>query len=394
MGPTLSALDQGFEVYVITDACGDVSPESHERAVERMVQAGVRPMTSLQYLLELQRDWARSRPTARPSASPRASAAATASASITPGGCSADTRAIEPTPSATTHQELCMTNDPIKILVEHEDILLQAGLAALLTRFTDLVLAHDVDGTVDVVVTDYNAGLRHVRQNAAVGAGPRVVVLTRRDSELDIRCALSHGVDGYMIVGCSVDSVVDAIRAVRQGLRHLDPVATHRLAESMFHEPLTGRERNPAAGGHRLREQGDRRAPADRRGHREDAHAFRAGQAGCREPDGSRRRGAPSRSAARSAGRRRLSPGRSSEGAALTGTGRIRVQPGHGIALRPVVRTACMAGFLPRLPVAGARPMHGDRRAMGWPAGIPRLSSPPATTPRRPSARRRAPAPQ
>ena len=27
--------------------------------MDRMVQAGVRPMTSLQYLLELQRDWAR-----------------------------------------------------------------------------------------------------------------------------------------------------------------------------------------------------------------------------------------------------------------------------------------------------------------------------------------------
>ena len=60
VGPTLSALDQGFEVYVVTDACGDVSTEAHERAVERMIQAGVRPMTSLQYLLELQRDWARS----------------------------------------------------------------------------------------------------------------------------------------------------------------------------------------------------------------------------------------------------------------------------------------------------------------------------------------------
>jgi nicotinamidase-related amidase len=59
VGPALSALDQGFEVYVITDACGDVSDEAHERAVERMVQAGARPITSLQYLLELQRDWAR-----------------------------------------------------------------------------------------------------------------------------------------------------------------------------------------------------------------------------------------------------------------------------------------------------------------------------------------------
>jgi len=57
--PVLSALEQGFEAYVITDACGDMSSEAHERAITRMVQAGARPMTSVQYLLELQRDWAR-----------------------------------------------------------------------------------------------------------------------------------------------------------------------------------------------------------------------------------------------------------------------------------------------------------------------------------------------
>jgi len=59
VGPTLSALAQGYEVYVIADACGDVSTEAHDRAMDRMVEAGVRPMTSLQYMLELQRDWAR-----------------------------------------------------------------------------------------------------------------------------------------------------------------------------------------------------------------------------------------------------------------------------------------------------------------------------------------------
>lgn len=59
VGPALSAIDQGFEVYVIADACGDVSDEAHQRAMERMIQLGIRPMTSLQYILELQRDWAR-----------------------------------------------------------------------------------------------------------------------------------------------------------------------------------------------------------------------------------------------------------------------------------------------------------------------------------------------
>ena len=39
--------------------CGDVSNEAHERAVQRMVHAGVKPVTAVQYILELQRDWAR-----------------------------------------------------------------------------------------------------------------------------------------------------------------------------------------------------------------------------------------------------------------------------------------------------------------------------------------------
>ena len=59
VGPVLSAIEQGFEAFVITDASGDISTEAHERAVERMIQAGATPITSLQYVLELQRDWAR-----------------------------------------------------------------------------------------------------------------------------------------------------------------------------------------------------------------------------------------------------------------------------------------------------------------------------------------------
>jgi nicotinamidase-related amidase len=60
VGPALSALSEGYEVYIITDACGDISLEAHDQSITRMVQAGAKPMTSLQYLLELQRDWARS----------------------------------------------------------------------------------------------------------------------------------------------------------------------------------------------------------------------------------------------------------------------------------------------------------------------------------------------
>jgi nicotinamidase-related amidase len=59
VGPALSALAEGYEVYIIADACADVSVEAHQMAMQRMIQAGAQPMTAIQYLLELQRDWAR-----------------------------------------------------------------------------------------------------------------------------------------------------------------------------------------------------------------------------------------------------------------------------------------------------------------------------------------------
>ncbi|MER6526198.1 hydrolase [Streptomyces sp. NPDC001508] len=57
--PVLSAIAQGYEVYVVTDASGGVTPQAHEHAVQRMVQGGAVPVTWVQVLLELQRDWAR-----------------------------------------------------------------------------------------------------------------------------------------------------------------------------------------------------------------------------------------------------------------------------------------------------------------------------------------------
>lgn len=57
--PVLSAIDEGYDVYIVTDASGGVTKDAHDMAVQRMVQAGAHPVTWLQYMLELQRDWAR-----------------------------------------------------------------------------------------------------------------------------------------------------------------------------------------------------------------------------------------------------------------------------------------------------------------------------------------------
>jgi nicotinamidase-related amidase len=57
--PVLSALAAGYEVYVVGDACGGLTPVSHDLALRRMEAAGARPTSWVQVLLELQRDWTR-----------------------------------------------------------------------------------------------------------------------------------------------------------------------------------------------------------------------------------------------------------------------------------------------------------------------------------------------
>jgi nicotinamidase-related amidase len=57
--PVLSALAEGFEVFVIGDSCGGMTSASHELALRRMEAAGAKMTSWIQVLLELQRDWTR-----------------------------------------------------------------------------------------------------------------------------------------------------------------------------------------------------------------------------------------------------------------------------------------------------------------------------------------------
>jgi nicotinamidase-related amidase len=55
----LSALAEGYEVYVVADACGGLTSTSHDLALRRMESAGAHMTSWIQVLLELQRDWTR-----------------------------------------------------------------------------------------------------------------------------------------------------------------------------------------------------------------------------------------------------------------------------------------------------------------------------------------------
>lgn len=57
--PTLDMLAEGYEVYPVADAVGGISSVSHDRAFDRMIQAGAHPVTAISFGSELMRNWAR-----------------------------------------------------------------------------------------------------------------------------------------------------------------------------------------------------------------------------------------------------------------------------------------------------------------------------------------------
>ena len=147
----------------------------------------------------------------------------------------------------------------IRILVQHSDPVAQAGLSATFSRYADLDvqdLLSDIDSApsmsgmpghcqADVVVADYSQGIALAEKAAhsqGLGAWPRVVIVATNDREYEIRCALERGVHGYLLFGCALDELVDGVRTVFRGARHLSPQVAARLAESISVEPLTSRE--------------------------------------------------------------------------------------------------------------------------------------------------------
>jgi nicotinamidase-related amidase len=62
--PAIHAMGDGYDVYVVTDASGGVSPEAHDMGIRRIEAAGAQPITWLGMAGELQRDWARTEPLA------------------------------------------------------------------------------------------------------------------------------------------------------------------------------------------------------------------------------------------------------------------------------------------------------------------------------------------
>lgn len=137
----------------------------------------------------------------------------------------------------------------IVVAVRHRDPLLRLGVVAALRNDSRFSVHADEDPApagatcrADVVISDHEAGVALAEATRHRNHPPRVMVLTHRDGETDIRQALASGVLGYQLVGCSPGDVIDGVLALHRGERHLAQAAAMRLADHLSFQSLTGRE--------------------------------------------------------------------------------------------------------------------------------------------------------
>lgn len=135
----------------------------------------------------------------------------------------------------------------IRVLIDHDDWLIAAGIAATLEleggfeviQSRSAITCLERASEADVIVADYETALRLMRREAGLGA---ILILTPYASESQIRVAIAQGVSGYLLLGCTSDELLSSLHALSQGRKVFSVHIAAKLAESMRCRPLTDRE--------------------------------------------------------------------------------------------------------------------------------------------------------
>lgn len=144
----------------------------------------------------------------------------------------------------------------ISACVHHADGLIQAGLVATIRsheefNLTEITQQHPLESVdfsnlqeVDVFVSDYASAMSVLARRARfVSPGKTPVLIVGGSArDADIRRAMSAGVMGYLLPGCSIDDVLKALRAVASGDCFLSEGAGQVVAEGLFIGQLTERQ--------------------------------------------------------------------------------------------------------------------------------------------------------
>lgn len=149
----------------------------------------------------------------------------------------------------------------VKVIVMHGEGLIDAGLVATLTRHDDVEvleplaqhaaqtalvnqLAHQ---RADILITDYDRGMRlaaDLQRNRVPfrPVRPRIMVVTSRATQTEIQGALKRGIGGYVLSTSPSDEIIDAVRKLHLGVRHVSEPLMRLLLDDMAGVRLTPRE--------------------------------------------------------------------------------------------------------------------------------------------------------
>jgi DNA-binding NarL/FixJ family response regulator len=140
----------------------------------------------------------------------------------------------------------------LKVLIAHGEPLVAAGLQYALKSHDEFEVAMSParsekltsdavpPNAIDVVLADCDTGVHLARSARATGY--RILIVTQDESEASIRRAMEAGVRGYLLLGSTLEAVVQAVRCVVRGGTALDPVAATKMLDSLNGNPITKRE--------------------------------------------------------------------------------------------------------------------------------------------------------
>jgi len=131
-----------------------------------------------------------------------------------------------------------LLNQIVSVHVCHAEPIVNAGLTALLVTCPQVRLASAY--RADVIVTDYAAALarlQHVTPNAE-----RLMIISQREREWDIRTAISAGVHGYLPQRCAADELLAAVQTLGRGQRYFNAELLERAMQHGASDSLTSRE--------------------------------------------------------------------------------------------------------------------------------------------------------
>lgn len=148
-------------------------------------------------------------------------------------------------------------NKTIRILIVDDHPVVCAGLTSMLSSQAGLIVGASASNGeralallgeehFDLMLLDLRMpgmdGVAVLERLKEIPDAPRVIVLTSFEKQEDIYRAIRTGAYGYLLKDTPESEMVDAIRSVASGKRHIPRDIAARLADRMLRQDLTGRE--------------------------------------------------------------------------------------------------------------------------------------------------------